>query len=98
MGHDAILWFAGRDHITQSIGPFLYKRMDERRQYVNIREIPAIGDKTQRAQAFAALVARQKVFFPRDAPWAERAINELMAFPNGNHDDFVDAAACLGLG
>lgn len=98
MGRDTLLWFAGRDHITQSIGPFLNKRMDERREYVTIREIPAIGDKEQRAQAMVGMVARQKVFFPRDAEWSERAINELMAFSNGVHDDFVDALACLGLG
>lgn len=98
MGSDTLLWFAGRDHITQSIGPFLYKRMEERRQYVNIREIPAIGDKEQRAQPMSGLIGRQKVFFPRDAPWTERAITELLGFPNANHDDFVDALACLGLG
>jgi predicted phage terminase large subunit-like protein len=98
MGQDAILWWAGRDHITQSIGPFLYKRMEERKQWINIREVPAIGDKEQRAQPMSGLVARQKLFFPRDAGWTEKAINELLAFPNGNHDDFVDALACLGLG
>jgi predicted phage terminase large subunit-like protein len=98
MGHETLLWFAGRDHITQSIGPFLKKRMEERRQYVNIQEIPAIGDKSQRAQPIVGLVGRQKIFFPRDAHWTERAVNELMAFPNGNHDDFVDALACVGLG
>ena len=27
----------------------------------------------------------------------ERAISELLAFPNGNHDDFVDALAYIGL-
>lgn len=98
MGKDTLLWFAGRDHITQSIEPFLYKRMEARKQWVNIREIPAIGDKEQRAQPIAGMVGRQKVFFPRDAPWTEKAINELMAFPNGIHDDFVDALACVGLG
>lgn len=98
MGKDTLLWWAGRDHITQSIGPFLHKRMEERREWVNIREVPAIGDKEQRAQPMAGLVGRQKLFFPRDAGWTERAIDELLAFPNGNHDDFVDALACLGLG
>lgn len=98
MGSDTLLWFAGRDHITQSIGPFLHKRMEERRQYVNIREIPAIGDKEQRAQPMSGLIGREKVFFPRDAEWTPRAVNELLAFPNFNHDDFVDALACLGLG
>lgn len=38
------------------------------------------------------------VHFPRGKPWTEKAINELLAFPNGLHDDFVDAFAYIGLG
>jgi hypothetical protein len=39
------------------------------------------------------------IHLPANAPWTERAIAELMAFPNGNHDDFVDMLSlmCLGL-
>ena len=39
-----------------------------------------------------------KLFFPKGKPWVERAISEMMAFPNGLHDDFVDALAYIGLG
>jgi predicted phage terminase large subunit-like protein len=93
-----LLWWAERGHISQSIGPFLRKRMLETGIYINIREVTPAADKEQRAQSIAARVAMGKVFFPKDATWAEKAVNEMMAFPNGTHDDFVDALAYIGLG
>jgi len=93
-----LIWWAEKGHISKSIGPFLRKRMVETNTYVNIREMTPIGDKAQRAQSIAARVATGKVFLPADAPWVEKAINQMMAFPNGTHDDFVDALAYIGLG
>lgn len=93
-----ILWFAGKDHITGSIGPFLYKEMAAKQVYFNLRELPDVSDKAQKAQSFAGLFGLGKVYFPKGEPWVERAINELMAFPNGQKDDFVDAAANIGRG
>ncbi|MDI1263867.1 MAG: phage terminase large subunit [bacterium] len=93
-----LLWWAERGHISKSIGPFLRKRMVETSTYINIVEVTPATDKEQRAQSIAARVAMGKVYFPRKAVWTERAINEMLAFPNGNHDDFVDALAYIGLG
>lgn len=93
-----LLWWAENGHISKSIGPFLRKRMRESRTFINIVEKTPVGDKTQRAQSIAAWVALGKVFFPRVSVWGEKGINELMAFPTGNHDDFADALAWLGLG
>lgn len=90
-----LLWWAEKGHISQSIGPFLYKRMTETNTYINIREVTPIGDKEQRSQTAAAMVGVGRIYFPRGEIWVERAINELMAFPNGNHDDFADALALL---
>ncbi len=93
-----LVWWAEKGHISKSIGPFLFKRMAETETYFNLVEVTPAGDKEQRAQAIAARVAMGYVHFPRDKPWAEKAINEMMAFPNGLHDDFVDALAYIGLG
>jgi predicted phage terminase large subunit-like protein len=93
-----LIWWAEKGHISKSIGPFLHKRMLETRTHLNIREVTPSGDKEQRAQSIAARIAMGKVYFPRDAIWTERAINELLAFPNGTHDDFVDTIAYIGLG
>lgn len=93
-----LIWWAERGHISKAIGPFLRKRMSETGTYINLVEVTPASDKVQRAQSIAARVAQGKVLFPRKAVWSERAINELLAFPNGNHDDFVDALAYIGLG
>lgn len=93
-----LLWWAEKGHISKSIGPFLRKRMIETGTYFNIREVTPVADKAQRAQSIAARVAMGKVYFPKGAPWVEKAINQMMAFPNGTHDDFVDALAYIGLG
>lgn len=93
-----LLWWAERGHISKSIGPFLRKRMLETGTFINIVEVTPTTDKEQRAQSIAARVAQGKVFFPRNAIWTERAISEMLAFPNGNHDDFVDMIAYIGMG
>ncbi|CDZ55094.1 phage terminase large subunit [Neorhizobium galegae] len=93
-----LLWWAEKGHISKSIGPFLRKRMLETGTYINIREVTPAQDKAQRAQSIAGRVAMGKVFFPKDAVWTEKAINQMLGFPNGTHDDFVDALAYIGLG
>lgn len=97
-GQKPLLWWAERGHISGSIGPFLRKRMLETSRYINIIEVTPKADKEQRAQSIAARVAMGKVYFPRGQWWTEKAVDELMAFPNGTHDDFADALAYIGLG
>lgn len=93
-----LLWWAERGHITQSIGPFLKKRMMERNAFFNVSEVTPAADKEQRAQSIAGRLAMGYVWFPKNAVWVEKAVNELLAFPNGLHDDFVDTLAYIGLG
>jgi predicted phage terminase large subunit-like protein len=93
-----LIWWAERGHISQSIGPFLNKRMQETGIYINVREVTPVGDKEQRAQSIAARIAQGKVLFPIGPAWAEKAIDEMLSFPNGTHDDFVDMLAHIGMG
>ena len=63
------------------------------------RTVPGIiavepdGGKISRAYAVQPLVEAGNVFLPHPeiAPWVEDFIRELAAFPNGTHDDDVDA-------
>lgn len=91
-------WRAASDHISKAVGPFLRKRMQERRVFCNIVESPEAGDKMRKAQAIQARMSMGRVRWPAGAPWFPRAKAELLKFPHGKHDDLVDAAAHLGRG
>lgn len=93
-----LLHWAEKGHISKSIGPFLRKRMREREVYTAIDEIHPAADKQTRAQSIQARMAMGRVRLPRHAPWFADAVEELMKFPHGTYDDFVDALALLGLG
>ena len=92
------LWWAEKGHISRSIGPFLRKRMLERHVYCAIDEIVPIGDKKQRSQSIQARMAMGKVRFPMFTRWFGEARDQMLKFPQGVHDDFVDALSYIGLG
>lgn len=49
------------------------------------------SDKVVRAYAVTPLIEAGRVFLPESAPWLLEFIEELSAFPNGEHDDQVDS-------
>jgi hypothetical protein len=91
-------WFAARDAISGSIGPFWRKRMREKRQYVAIEEIGEDRDLIRRAQSFRNRCAMGMVRWPGFWPEWGNAEKELLAFPNASHDDLVAAGGILGMG
>lgn len=91
-------WWAERGHITKALGPFLRKRMHEEKTYAAIIEVTPVADKQTRAQSIQGRVAMGKVYFPSFARWWSEARDQLLKFPHGAHDDFVDALAYIGIG
>lgn len=76
-----------------ALGPAAVSQL--RQTIPGVVAIPARGSKEQRASAIAPLVEAGNVWLPRpaDAPWVQAFIEEAAAFPNGEHDDQVDAMA-----
>ncbi len=53
------------------------------------------GDKLMRLAAQTPLIEAGQVILPRQAPWLEEFLTELLAFPNSTHDDQVDSVSQL---
>jgi predicted phage terminase large subunit-like protein len=91
-------WWAGREHITASIGPFIRRREMEEHVFVPLEETSSARDKQSRAQPMRGFMKRGQVHFPAFAPWWGDAKGELLRFDKGTHDDFVDALSEIGRG
>jgi predicted phage terminase large subunit-like protein len=78
-------------HISKTIGPYLNKRMQERRIYTTLREISPTKDKLARASTLRGRMQQRKVWFHPTTK--TDVMSEFLAFPAGRHDDRVDAAS-----
>jgi predicted phage terminase large subunit-like protein len=87
-----------RGVIEMSIGPFLDKRIAERKLWeIYIEELkPGRRDKEARARAIQGRMQQGKVFFPAGGHFTHTLMTEMLRFPSGEHDDQVDAMAWIG--
>lgn len=88
-----------KGHIEMALGPFLEKRIRERGLYEAFIKDLKTGrrDKEARARAIQGRMQQGMVYLPRDEQFTGPLVAELLRFPNGIHDDQVDALAWIGL-
>lgn len=91
-----LAWAEEQGQIVKSLGPFIDKRMRERKVYGFRTQYTSAHDKSIRAQSIRARMAQGKVYFPRNKPWVDGLITELLQFPAGKHDDQVDVMSLFG--
>lgn len=97
--HQPLVWWAERENISGSIGPFLYKKQMDDMVFVNVEEVSTGNkDKIAMAQSIIGLMGKGFVRFPTFAPWWPRAKYQLLKFPNGKNDDFITFISLLGKG
>jgi predicted phage terminase large subunit-like protein len=96
--HKPACWWMESELISKSFGPFLRKRMMETKTYTMIDPVVPTKDKMTRARSIQGRMSMGKVHFPSFAPWYQDAKNQLLKFPYGANDDFVDWIAWIGLG
>lgn len=88
-----------KGQLSMAIGPYLEQRITEERLYsMHVKDLPpGRRDKESRARAIQGRMKQGKVRFPKEASWLDTLMHELLRFPNGVHDDMVDALAWVGL-
>lgn len=96
--HKPLLWWLEDDVISKAFGPFLRKRMVEEQTYCTIDPVKPSTDKRTRARSIQGRMAMRKMRFPRFAPWWRDARAQILRFPFGTKDDFVDWLAHIGQG
>lgn len=96
--HRPLLWWMESELISKSFGPFLRKRMMEEQAYVTIDPVVPSKDKQTRARAVQGRMQMRKVRFPKFAHWWPEARKQLLRFPFGANDDFVDWLSHIGMG
>lgn len=97
--HRPQLWWLEDELISKSFGPFLLKRMQEEKIYTTTLDpVRPTKDKETRARSIQGRMSMKKVHFPAFAPWWPKARSQLLTFPHGTNDDFVDWLSHIGGG
>jgi predicted phage terminase large subunit-like protein len=74
--------------LSAMIEPILNKRMQEKQKFINVTPLkPGRQNKVARSMTIHARMQQGKVFLPKNAPWLQDFLAELMKFPNGRNDD-----------
>lgn len=94
--HKVFNWAEEQGQIIKSLGPFISKRMIERKIHFPRQQFTSVADKATRAQSFRGRLSQGRVFFPRHAAWAKSLEAEMLTFPAGKHDDQVDVLSLFG--
>jgi hypothetical protein len=99
--HDAERLFIGKDMITGSIGPFLYKMMEERKVWLDVVEVANHQDQLLRSRSFLARTQQGKVLWPSGDLYRTKIQPQLVSYDGlgKQRDDIIAMAAhaCMGL-
>lgn len=95
-GYKPLCWFGEGGVIRKAIEPFLRRMMQEQKIFCRMEWINPVGDKAARARGFQARASAGKVYFPYGQE-GDRCIDQLIRFPTGKDDDFVDTCSLLGM-
>jgi predicted phage terminase large subunit-like protein len=91
-----LLWGAERGQISHAIGPFFLQRQVESGYFLPMEELVSSADKEARATSIRGRTRQRMVLFPRFHPQWAGVKHQLLSFPKGTEDDWVDAISNLG--
>jgi predicted phage terminase large subunit-like protein len=93
-----IIWGEEAGQIKSSVGPFIDRRMIDRKipLYRQTFPTPRYHDKAIRAQAIRGHMSLNGLYVDTKKSWFAAFQQELLSFPVGRHDDQVDALGLIG--
>ena len=94
--HKPLMWATEKGVLEKSVGPFLTRRMQERQAWCHLEPFTSATDKATRAQSIRGRASMGKLYVPRNAPWTQDLVGEMVRFPYGVHDDQVDVLSLFG--
>lgn len=82
--------------IKMTMAPLLKQEMQRKKVQFSMDEtLKPVTDKLLRARPLQQKMQMGQVYLPSGQPWSSNVQHELLRFPNGAHDDIVDALAWL---
>lgn len=90
-----------KGHFKQVLEPFIYKEMQRRNIYFDIREIEhaSVGSKLERVKMLSPLVKAHSIQLPEQAPWLAELECELSGVTKDGfksiNDDLIDCVAAM---
>lgn len=81
--------------IFLALEALLKKRMRETKLFVPYETLTPVTDKKVRASPLQGRMQQGRVSYAEGCEWFNAVMNEMLRFPNGVHDDTVDAQAWL---
>lgn len=86
-----------KGQIEKALGPFLYAEMAKRQVYLMLHTLPMTKDKRVRGRSWQAATRAKHVFYDTSHHQFPILRDEMVRFPKGEHDDYVDSQTILGL-
>ena len=83
--------------IWNSQKPFIEQRQKETMIYCDFLEIARTSDKVASSKSIQGLIRSGRFFMNQDAGYYDNCVSEMIAFPKGKHDDFVDTLSLFGM-
>jgi hypothetical protein len=85
-----------KGQIAGTVGPFLQRRMQERKVPLFLKPFASKFDKATRAQSIRGYMSLSGLYVNTKASYYAAFVEELLAFPAARHDDQVDALGLIG--
>jgi predicted phage terminase large subunit-like protein len=91
-------WYLESGSILKTLQGALEVEQRKRNTYLPMSLMVPVNDKSRRSVSIQARMRARAVRFDKDTSWYAHLEEECLNFPRGDHDDYVDALAWLGVG